>query len=114
MRLKHVSRLRCCHARRWLYLSLLAWLIATAGMAGETASRSKPEVAVGQAAPAGSREPQTAKVEVTREGRLLTLDYQLLDAQGRDCIDRKWMANAPRFTILQAGREIGAGSFEYG
>lgn len=112
--LKHVSRLRCCHARRWLYLSLLAWLVAASGMAEETASRSKPEVAVGQGAPAGNCEPQTARVEVAREGRLLTLDYRLLDAQGRNCIDQKWMTNAPRFTILQAGQEIGAGSFEYG
>ena len=60
------------------------------------------------------REVQTVKLQVTREGRLLTMDYQLVDAQGRRCIDRKSMATSPRFTIRQAGQEIGSGAFEYG
>jgi hypothetical protein len=61
------------------------------------------------------RKPQltwTSEVQVTHEGRLLTMSYRLLDANGRSAIDRQ--APPPHFSISQNGQEIGSGSFEYG
>jgi hypothetical protein len=59
------------------------------------------------------RLPLTSAIAVTRAGRLLKLDYQLLDGDGR-----KYTRNAAgalsRFTIYQGDRKIGSGSFEYG
>ena len=50
---------------------------------------------------------------VKRAGRLLTLDYQLLDADGQKFRnpDRN---HPPRFTVYQGDRLVGSGTFEYG
>jgi hypothetical protein len=52
-------------------------------------------------------------VSVTRQGRLLELDYALLDADGA-AYATKDTSNPPRFTVFKDGQEIGSGSFEYG
>jgi hypothetical protein len=57
--------------------------------------------------------PLKPSVKVTRRGRFLTLDYQLLDAGGR--VYRGGQSvNRPRFMVYRGDREIGSGSFEYG
>ncbi|MCU0982895.1 MAG: hypothetical protein MUF25_27350 [Pirellulaceae bacterium] len=58
--------------------------------------------------------PLTPKVRVKRAGRLLTLDYELVDAAGRRYTPKDHTAASPRFTILKNGQTIGSGSFEYG
>jgi hypothetical protein len=58
--------------------------------------------------------PLTPKVDVKRAGRLLTLDYELVDAAGRRYTPKNDAAAPPQFTILKNGQIIGSGSFEYG
>jgi len=57
--------------------------------------------------------PLKPSVRVTRWGRFLRLDYQLLDA-GRRPYRSEQRTNPPWFTVYQGDREIGSGSFEYG
>jgi hypothetical protein len=57
-------------------------------------------------------ESLTARVSVTRAGRLLNLDYRLTDANGKRVTRRA--GPPPEFTVSQNGREIGSGSFAYG
>ena len=57
--------------------------------------------------------PLTPKAKVGRQGRLLKLDYELLDAAGRNYSKRD-RANPPRFAIYQGDRLLTSGSFEYG
>jgi len=64
------------------------------------------------------RAPLTPSVAVKREGRLLKLDYQLLDGDGRKYrrndpsgSDR---SHPPQFAVYQGESLIGSGSFEYG
>lgn len=57
--------------------------------------------------------PLTPKVKVTRSVRVLRLDYQLLDAGGRNYASPD-LANAPQFAVYSGDRKIGSGSFEYG
>ena len=58
--------------------------------------------------------PLTPKVSVQRAGRLLKLDYELVDAAGRRYTPKDDAAAPPQFTILKNGQTIGSGSFEYG
>ena len=57
--------------------------------------------------------PLTPRVDVKRQGRLLNLDYRLVDAAGRRYrnTDR---THPPRFTISTGGQQIASGLFEYG
>jgi hypothetical protein len=57
--------------------------------------------------------PLNPSVKVTRHGRLLNMDYQLLDAAGRNYSGPE-RSDPPRFTVFKDGRMIGSGSFEYG
>lgn len=57
--------------------------------------------------------PLSPSVKVTRQGRLLMMSYQLLDAGGRGYSNQN-RTNPPRFAVFQDGQEIGSGSFEYG
>jgi hypothetical protein len=57
--------------------------------------------------------PLTPTVRVQRQGRLLRLDYQLLDAEGWNYSPQDRM-NPPEFRVYRDGEEIGSGSFEYG
>lgn len=68
---------------------------------------------------AAAEEPQTAplspQVRVQRAGRLLTLDFDLLDAQGqRHNPGQDRRSHPPTFTVFKDGQPIGSGSFEYG
>ena len=58
-------------------------------------------------------ESLTPHVQVTRQGRVLKLDYELLDAHGikSSKVDPQ---HKPQFKIYQDGREIASGNFEYG
>lgn len=59
--------------------------------------------------------PLTPQIQVERSGRLLKLDFQLVDAAGRGYSPKDEDAVAPpKFTILKNGQTIGSGSFEYG
>lgn len=73
-------------------------------------------VAAGQSPVVKAGAPLTPKVRVKRTGRLLAIDYELVDAAGRtytpDTADRR--AQPPTFTVLKNGQTIGSGSFEYG
>jgi len=57
--------------------------------------------------------PLTPKVSATRQGRLIEIDYELLDACGRSYSARR-RANPPTFAVFKDGQEIGSGTFEYG
>jgi hypothetical protein len=57
--------------------------------------------------------PLTPSVTVKRSGRVLKLDYQLLDADGRQYRDNQ-RSNPPQFTVYQGDHLVGSGSFEYG
>ncbi len=64
-------------------------------------------------------EQQTAalspRVRVERAGRLLTMDFEWVDAQGRrQHPGREQRGAPPTFTVFKDGRPIGSGSFEYG
>jgi hypothetical protein len=58
--------------------------------------------------------PLTPQVHVQRAGRLLKLDYQLLDAADRNYVQRNSESDPPRFTVFKDGQPLGSGSFEYG
>lgn len=55
----------------------------------------------------------TPTVEVTRRGRILKLDYKLVDAHGQKQSNRQ-RARPPQFAVYEDGKEIGSGSFRYG
>jgi hypothetical protein len=66
-----------------------------------------------------AEEPQTVplspQVRVQRAGRLLTLDFDLLDAQGqRHNPGQDRQRHPPTFTVFKDGQPIDSGSFEYG
>jgi len=52
-------------------------------------------------------------VTAKRQGRLLTLDCEVRDDDGRKYTNAGHI-NPPRFTIYQADQEIASGTFEYG
>ena len=58
--------------------------------------------------------PLTPRVRATRQGPLLKLDYQLVDAAGRNYRSSEPSKHPPRFSIRQQNREIASGDFEYG
>jgi hypothetical protein len=58
--------------------------------------------------------PLTSQVQVRRLGRLLSLDYRLVDGKGRRYVHRSAGAAPPTFTVFKNGRAIGSGTFEYG
>jgi hypothetical protein len=57
--------------------------------------------------------PLKSTVEVSRRGRVLTLDYSLVDAAGHKYVkqDRN---QPPKFTVTRNGQSTGSGSFEFG
>ena len=57
--------------------------------------------------------PLAPTVTVKRAGRLLTMDYQLLDAAGRE-YQESGRDNPPSFAVYRGDRQIGSGTFEYG
>jgi hypothetical protein len=57
--------------------------------------------------------PLTPQVKATRRGRVLELDYQLVDAAGRS-YSNTLRSDPPQFAVYQDGRPIGSGTFEYG
>jgi hypothetical protein len=57
--------------------------------------------------------PLKSSVKVERQGRILRMDYQLLDAQGRKYASSD-RSSPPRFVVYQGNRKIGSGNFEYG
>ena len=68
-------------------------------------------IGLGLSSTAVAEQPKPT-VNVTRNGRVLTLDYELLDTgQGQSGTDR---GHPPRFVVTQDGRETGSGSFQYG
>ena len=94
----------------------LPLLFAASLVADTAAVRKTPPApaAAGQHVVKGpSIESLTPHVLVTRQGRVLKLDYELLDARGvkSPMVDRD---HKPRFKICRDGQEIAAGNFEYG
>jgi hypothetical protein len=57
--------------------------------------------------------PLKPVVEVSRVGRLLNLDYRLVDASGRSYTPKD-RSKPPRFTVHQDGKLIADCPFEYG
>ncbi len=108
---------------------LLAALIGTLLMPSMTAGADRavcpPSNAQDREAPAEAKTaisavhpagPLTPRIQASRAGRLLILNYQLLDADGNNCL-RQGLDPRPAppwFSIRQDGREIDSGNFEYG
>jgi hypothetical protein len=59
-------------------------------------------------------EALTPQVQVQRAGRVLTLDFQLVDDQGHRHPPGERRGLPPTFTVYKDGQSIGTGSFEYG
>lgn len=59
------------------------------------------------------RDPRTPSVKVSRQGRFLKLDYELLDHDGQKCAINP-TNDPPQFVVFKNGQQIGSGSFEYG
>ena len=57
--------------------------------------------------------PLTPGVTFKRSGKMLTLDYELVDAAGRNYRRTGRSLDPPRFAVYQGEREIGSGTFEY-
>ncbi len=68
--------------------------------------------------PSADEQPTTAlspRVRVQRASRLLTMDFEWVDAQGqRRHPGRERRGVPPTFTVFKDGQPIGSGSFEYG
>ena len=91
---------------------LLATFLAGAPATGKDVRLGSPPV--GQSLRKDQNiESLTPHVQVTRQGRVLKLDYELLDSRGNkpSTVDR---THKPRFRICRDGREIASGDFEYG
>jgi hypothetical protein len=58
--------------------------------------------------------PLNPSVKVKREGRLLTIDYVLLDGDGRKYRHPDYDRSPPTFTVYHGDRSVGSGKFEYG
>jgi hypothetical protein len=58
--------------------------------------------------------PLESELTFTRSGKILMLDYKLLDAAGRDFSRSGAALGPPRFVVYKGDREIGSGTFEYG
>jgi hypothetical protein len=56
--------------------------------------------------------PLTPQLEASRQGRVLELDYALVDAGGGEY--RPEDADPPRFTVYNGDQVVGSGAFEYG
>lgn len=57
--------------------------------------------------------PLKPNVEVARRGRVLHLDYDVLNTRDGDTRNES-RKNPPQFTVYKSGKEIGSGTFEYG
>jgi hypothetical protein len=64
--------------------------------------------------PLHTNRPATAQLQATRMGRLLALDYRLLDDSGKNSLAGRQRPIPPCFTVSQGGRQVGSGTFEYG
>ncbi|TVS14756.1 MAG: hypothetical protein EA424_18345 [Planctomycetaceae bacterium] len=89
------------------------FLTPVLGWTDSVAERSGPFQTV------AAEQPQTAplspQVRIQRAGRLLTMDFDLVDAQGqRHNPGRDRRNHPPTFTVFKDGQPIGSGSFEYG
>ena len=94
----------------------LSFLVAGSLAANAAATGKVPPapIIVGQhVANAENLKGLTPHVRVTRQGRLLRLDYELLDAGGTKTppADRN---KKPHFEIFREGQQLAAGDFEYG
>jgi len=59
--------------------------------------------------------PLTNSVRLTRQGRKLSMDYQLLGADGGGYqLAQVGRGMAPEFAVYQGGRKVHSGSFEFG
>jgi hypothetical protein len=53
------------------------------------------------------------RVVVKRDGRLLKLDFQLLDSNGQN-LAASYRSTPPEFAVYLGGEKIGSGTFKYG
>jgi len=58
--------------------------------------------------------PLTPGLTLERSGKIVELDYGMVDAAGRNYSGGGASPEPPRFTVYQGDREIGSGTFEYG
>jgi len=65
------------------------------------------------AAPPPNPGVPTSSVTVKRAGRLMMMDYKLLDANGQKSRNPD-RTHPPRFAVYQGDRLVGSGTFEYG
>lgn len=58
--------------------------------------------------------PLTPGLTLERSGKIVELDYGMVDAAGRRYSGGESSPDPPRFNVFQGDREIGSGTFEYG
>jgi hypothetical protein len=108
------SKPRWFEFRLRMLLVLLIPIVLVSGWLSVNRSRAQPPTVENLT---GSVVPLTLSVVVKREGRLLNLDCQLLDANGRkyqDPDNSTDRTTPPEFAIYQGDQKINSGSFEYG
>jgi hypothetical protein len=73
-------------------------------------------ITVSEAAPAILRVggPLTNSVSVSRQGRKLALNYQLVGAGGAYQMVSQDRSHAPEFAVYQGDKKVGSGKFEFG
>jgi hypothetical protein len=91
------------------------FLVAASLAAGAATGKVSPApAAVGQhVAKVENIKALTPHVRVTRQGRLLRLDYELLDAGGKKTV-LDVSGPKPHFQVFRDGQQLAAGDFEYG
>ena len=58
--------------------------------------------------------PLTNSVTVSRQGRKLSLNYQLVGAGGAYQLVNQDRLHAPEFTVYQGDKKVASGKFEFG
>jgi hypothetical protein len=58
--------------------------------------------------------PLTNSVSISRQGRTLMLNYQLVGAAGGYQVSDPYRVHPPEFTVYQGDKKIGSGKFQYG
>lgn len=106
----NLLRRTCSHAALVLAVALAARLFAADQNDAKPTEGSRSNA---EAVDSKSTAKLTPTVEASRQGRTLELDYELLDAGGRDISSRDY-GDRPEFVIYKNGRQIGSGTFEYG
>ncbi len=84
------------------------------GMEGESGDLPAPESAPEELAQPVVAGPPTLNVTVTRQGRFLNLNCELVESSDAAPASPGLPEPPPQFVVYQHDRQIGSGQFEYG